>query len=82
MAIDDVMDGEVAYARGFGVADVESGRPVTERTLFEQGSVSKQVVSTAILQLVEYDLDDPLVKYLPPSKSRMAGTKRLRSGTS
>jgi len=37
MAIGIVMDGEVAYARGFGVADVESGRPVTERTLFEQG---------------------------------------------
>ncbi len=68
MAIGIVMNGEVAYARGFGVADVESGRPVTERTLFEQGSISKQVVGTAIMQLVEQGklkLDDPLVKYLP-----------------
>lgn len=68
MAIGIVMNGEVAYARGFGVADVESGRPVTERTLFEQGSISKQVVGTAIMQLVEQgkiNLDDPLVKYLP-----------------
>lgn len=68
MAIGIVMNGEVAYARGFGVADIESGRPVTERTLFEQGSISKQVVGTAIMQLVEQgkiNLDDPLVKYLP-----------------
>lgn len=68
MAIGIVMNGEVAYTRGFGVADVESGRPVTERTLFEQGSISKQVVGTAIMQLVEQgklSLDDPLVKYLP-----------------
>jgi len=68
MAIGIVMNGEVVYARGFGVADVESGRPVTERTLFEQGSVSKQLVGTAMMQLVEQgklSLDDPLVKYLP-----------------
>ena len=68
MAIGIVMNGEVAYARGFGVADVESGRPMTERSLFEQGSVSKQVVGTAIMQMVEQGkltLDDPLVKYLP-----------------
>lgn len=68
MAIGIVMNGEVAYARGFGLADVESGRPVTERSLFEQGSITKQFVTTAILQLVEQGklaLDDPLVKHLP-----------------
>ena len=68
MAIGIVMNGEVAYTRGFGVADVESGRPMTEHSLFEQGSISKQVVGTAIMQLVEQGklkLDDPLVKYLP-----------------
>ena len=68
MAIGIVMNGKVAYTRGFGVADVESGRPMTERSLFEQGSVSKQLVGTAIMQLVEQgklNLDDPLVKYLP-----------------
>ncbi len=68
MAIGIVMNGEVAYTRGFGVADVESGRPMTERSLFEQGSVSKQLVGTAMMQLVEQGkvkLDDPLVQYLP-----------------
>src|SRR5215218_5531466 len=33
--------GRVAYTQGYGVADVESGRLVTERTLFQIGSVTK-----------------------------------------
>lgn len=83
MAIGIVMNGEVAYARGFGVADVESGRPMTERSLVEQGSVSKQFVGTAMMQLVEQGklkLDDPLVKYLPyfQIKDTRAGEITLR----
>lgn len=80
MAIGIVMDGEVAYARGFGVADVESGRPVTERSLFEQGSLTKQFVGTALLQLVEQGklaLDDPLVKHLPSLQSKDARVDKI-----
>ncbi len=67
MSIGIVKNGEVAYTRGFGLADVDSGQPMSERSLFVQGSIAKQFVATAILQLVEQgkmNLDDPLVKYL------------------
>src|SRR5688500_3725849 len=49
-----VSGGEVAVARGCGVADLESRRPVgPERTIFRIASVSKVVTATAALQLVE-----------------------------
>jgi CubicO group peptidase (beta-lactamase class C family) len=56
-----VRDGGVALAKGYGVADLASGRPVDpERTLFRVASNSKLVVATAAMQLVEQgklDLD-------------------------
>jgi CubicO group peptidase (beta-lactamase class C family) len=63
-----VKDGEVLLARGFGVRSVESGAPVTERSLFHMASVSKPFVATAIVQLWEeamLELEAPVVTYLP-----------------
>jgi CubicO group peptidase (beta-lactamase class C family) len=68
VSIGIVKDGEVAYVKGFGVADVDSGEPITSQSLFHLASVSKTAVATALLQLVEQgkvDLDDPVVDYLP-----------------
>ena len=49
-----VSEGELAVARGFGVAQVESRRPVDpNRTRFRLASVSKTITATAALQLVE-----------------------------
>jgi CubicO group peptidase (beta-lactamase class C family) len=56
-----VRDGEVALAKGYGVADLATARPVDpERTLFRVASVSKLFVATAVMQQVErgrLDLD-------------------------
>jgi CubicO group peptidase (beta-lactamase class C family) len=63
-----VENGQVAYARGFGVQSLETHTPVTPDSLFCVASVTKCFVATAILQLVEQgrlDLDAPLVAYLP-----------------
>ena len=58
----------VALARGYGVANVESGAPVDpERTLFRVASVSKLFTATAALQLVEQGrigLDDDVNQHL------------------
>jgi CubicO group peptidase (beta-lactamase class C family) len=60
--------GELTYARGHGVLNVDSKVPVTPETLFHLASVTKTFVATAILQLMEWgrlDIDMPVVTYLP-----------------
>ena len=49
-----VRDGRVAFARGYGFANLERRIPVdAERTMFRVASVSKPFTATAALQLVE-----------------------------
>jgi CubicO group peptidase (beta-lactamase class C family) len=48
-----INDGKIEWARGYGLADVAEGRPVTTTTLFQAASISKPVAATAALTLVE-----------------------------
>jgi CubicO group peptidase (beta-lactamase class C family) len=45
--------GDIEWAQGYGMADVEEQRPVTTETLFQAASISKPVVAMAALSLVE-----------------------------
>jgi N-acyl-D-amino-acid deacylase len=45
--------GQLVYARGFGLADRESGETVSPNSRFRIASISKPVTSAAILRLVE-----------------------------
>ncbi|MGZ5467826.1 MAG: serine hydrolase [Candidatus Aminicenantales bacterium] len=57
----------VLWAKGYGVMDVESKEPVTEKTLFVAGSISKPVAAMGALKLVEegkIGLDDNINKVL------------------
>lgn len=61
-------DGKVIKAAGYGFANVELNVPATKDTVYEIGSISKQVASEAVMLLVEdgkLSLDDPINKYLP-----------------
>lgn len=63
-----VYDGQVVLARGYGVANLATGEPVTDTTLFAVGSVTKQFSTVAALLLVEegkLSLDDPVAKWYP-----------------
>jgi CubicO group peptidase (beta-lactamase class C family) len=86
MAIGVVIDGELAYERGFGFADLERRVPVTADTVFRIGSMTKTFTALAILALRDdgvLRLDDPLVLHLPEAAglvypTRDAGPVTLR----
>src|SRR5690554_3782503 len=62
--------GEV-FSAGFGVTSVENPLPVTNKTLFQIGSITKTFTGTAIMRLVEMgkiDLDAPVRAYFPGFK--------------
>lgn len=67
-AIAIVQDGEILFAKGYGLANVDAGRPVeADRTVFRVGSIAKPFAATAVLQLVErgvLDLDVDVNTYL------------------
>ena len=68
VALGVVNEQEILYARGFGTTSVEEGGvPISPRTLFQIGSVTKPLVGTAVMRLVEagqLDLDQPLKAYV------------------
>ncbi|NCT86464.1 beta-lactamase family protein [Stenotrophomonas acidaminiphila] len=61
-------DGQPVFRRGYGLAVLEDGTPVSPATNFRLASVSKQFTAAAILLLAEdgaLSIDDPLKKWLP-----------------
>ncbi len=63
-----VRKGEVAWSGAFGMADRETGRPMSTDDMFRIVSMTKAVTSTAVLILYEeghFQLDDPVSRYLP-----------------
>ena len=67
LAISVLKDGKVIFTKGFGFRNVEENLPVTEKTLFYVGSVTKSFTALSIMKLVEdgkISLDDPVSKYL------------------
>lgn len=62
-----VVDGEIEWARAYGLADVSENRAVDTATLFLAGSISKPVAALRAHQLVEqgtFDLDGNVNDYL------------------
>lgn len=62
-----VQGGDIVYAKGFGVQNLQTQIPVTLDSVFCVASISKCFVATAIMQPMErgqIHLDAPLFKYL------------------
>ncbi|RPI93664.1 MAG: class A beta-lactamase-related serine hydrolase [Chloroflexi bacterium] len=63
-----IRDGQIELAKGYGLADPETGRAVTPDTLFTIASISKTMTATALMTLYEreeFNLDDDINQYLP-----------------
>ena len=61
-------DGRMRYARGYGMADVGRGEPLSATTVFEVASITKQFVAGVVGLLAEQGvlaLDDDVRKYVP-----------------
>lgn len=72
-----VVDGKVAYTKGYGVADLETGRAVTDRTLFRVGSVTKMITAATLDQMAAegtLDLEAPVGKYVPELAGKKVAT--------
>lgn len=63
-----IENGNVVYRKGFGAADLKTGKRIGADTAFDLASVTKQFTAMAILQLAErgkLNLNDSLRKYYP-----------------
>ncbi len=67
-AIGIVKEGNMVFSRGYGVANLEHGIPITSSTVFYIGSTGKQFTSFCLLLMEEQgeiDLDAEIQTYLP-----------------
>jgi CubicO group peptidase (beta-lactamase class C family) len=72
-----VLDGRLVYERATGLADAESQRPATTRTLFRIGSVTKMLTAATLMELAaagKLDPQAPIGRYVPEVASRRVGT--------
>ncbi len=81
------VDDQLIWSEGFGIADLEAGDRATGSTIYRIGSVSKPVVGTALMQLVErglVDLDADIRTYIPefPRKRWTVTLRHLMTHTS
>jgi CubicO group peptidase (beta-lactamase class C family) len=67
-AVGIVRNGQMAFAKGYGLANLEDQVPITPNTVFHLASLSKQFTASAIALLIldhRLSLDDPVARYIP-----------------
>ncbi|HOG00903.1 MAG TPA: serine hydrolase domain-containing protein [Clostridia bacterium] len=79
LSISVTQGGRVLYQRGYGTTSVEDGgSPISERTVFRIGSVTKLFTGALAMRLMEQGrlhLDSPVTSYLPWFKTSMPGAE-------
>ena len=68
LSIAIIKGGEVVWARGVGLKNIQTKEAVTAETIFPAASLSKPVFAYAVLKLRDeklIDIDRPLIEYLP-----------------
>lgn len=75
------------YSRSYGLASLELGVPIRQRTVFNIGSATKEFTAASVLLLAqahELSLDDDIRKYVPelPDLGRAVTIRQLLTHTS
>ncbi|HEY9046233.1 MAG TPA: serine hydrolase domain-containing protein [Ohtaekwangia sp.] len=68
----------IIFAKGYGLADMVTKEPITPKTLFNLGSISKTFVASAALLLQEQgklSVEDSLLQYFPEFKNKEIASK-------
>jgi CubicO group peptidase (beta-lactamase class C family) len=71
--------GKPVYHQSFGVQDVVTKAPITDKTIFRLFSMTKAitaVVSVQLLQEGKFKLDDPVAKYIPAFANVKVGVEK------
>ena len=82
-AVAVVSGDRVVFAKGFGVASVETAAPVTPDMLFRLGSTTKMMTAAALVSLAvegKFKLDEPVgtyIKGLSPALARLTAHQLL-----
>ncbi len=79
-----IKDFKIHWAKSYGVADLETGRPVTVSTPFQAASISKPVTAMAALRLVQekkLDLDGDINAVLTSWRIPVSDLNRTRPVT-
>src|SRR5437763_6734599 len=68
-------NGQVVFARGYGMANLEHSVAVTPETVFHIASISKNILAAVVLQLVDEGkmrLDDDVSQYVQEETTQRA----------
>jgi CubicO group peptidase (beta-lactamase class C family) len=68
--------GQIAYLEAQGTMDLETKKPMTRDSVFRMASMTKPVIGTAIMMMLEegkLELGDPVSKFIPEFKDLKVG---------
>ena len=87
LSVGIIKEGKIIKAKGYGLANIETNSPASEKTVYKMASVSKQFIATAIMQLVQegkLKVTDPVSKFIKnaPAKWRSITIRHLLNHTS
>ncbi len=86
-ALGVIQDGELAYRRGYGMANLEHGVPISSSSVFYIASTSKQFVASSVILAAEQgylSLDDDIRQHVPelPDYGEKISIRHLLNHTS
>jgi len=74
-------DNEIVFSEAFGHFTYDLNSPVVNKdTLYDIASVSKQIVATGVIKLIELGklkLNEPIMSYLPNIKTSLIGNRTI-----
>jgi CubicO group peptidase (beta-lactamase class C family) len=71
-------EGQAVRYRGYGMGDLEAGKPMTTDAIFRIASMSKAITTVAVMMLYEegkFLLHDPIEKYIPAFKGSVVAVR-------